>query len=157
GGDARVDVVLDGVLLGGQAEGVPAHGVQHVVAAHAAVAGEDVGGGVAFRVADVQAGAAGVGGNVEDVELRLAGGVRRWEGLVLFPELLPARFDDLGVEPWHCLHVREKGWVRTLYDACGSLYGPRQSVYRSPPAWRLSTRRATRGWGSGRRGDDGVR
>ncbi len=64
---------LDGVLLGGQAEGIPAHRMQHVEAAHPLVAGEDVGGGVAFRVADVQARAARVGEHVEDVELRLRG------------------------------------------------------------------------------------
>ena len=37
------------------------------------VAGEDVGGGVALGMADVQAGAAGIGEHVEDVELRLVG------------------------------------------------------------------------------------
>ena len=56
--DGRVRARLDRVLLGGQAERVPAHRVQHVEAAHALVAREDVGRGVAFRVADVQAGAA---------------------------------------------------------------------------------------------------
>ena len=64
---------LDGVLLGGQAEGVPAHGVEDVEAAHALVAGEDVGGGVALRMADVQARAAGVGEHVEDVVFRARG------------------------------------------------------------------------------------
>ena len=39
---------FDGVLLGGQTESVPAHWVHDVVAAHPAIAGEDVGGGVAF-------------------------------------------------------------------------------------------------------------
>ena len=95
-GEARMRAGLDGVLLGGQAEGVPAHRVQHVEAAHALVAGQDVGGGVAFGMADVQAGAAGIGEHVEDVELRLVGDVGRAEGLVLSPELLPARLDDLG-------------------------------------------------------------
>ena len=38
GGDRRVDPGLDRVLLGGQAERVPAGGVQHVEAAHALVA-----------------------------------------------------------------------------------------------------------------------
>ena len=85
GGDARVRAGLDGVLLGGQAEGVPAHRVQHVEAAHPLVAGQDVGGGVALGMADVQAGAAGVGEHVEDVVLRLVGDVRRAEGPVLQP------------------------------------------------------------------------
>ncbi len=68
-----MDAVLDGVLLGRQAEGVVAHRVQDVVALHATVAADDVGGGVALRVADVQARAAGVGEHVQDVELGLAG------------------------------------------------------------------------------------
>jgi hypothetical protein len=33
-GDTRVSARVDGVLLGGQAEGVPAHGVEHVIAQH---------------------------------------------------------------------------------------------------------------------------
>ena len=67
---------LDGVLLGGQAVGVPAHRVQDVEAVHPLEAGQDVGGGVPFGVADVQPGPAGVGEHVEDVVLRLARGCR---------------------------------------------------------------------------------
>ena len=37
--------------LGRQAKGVPAHGMQHVEPAHPLVAGDDVGGGVALRMA----------------------------------------------------------------------------------------------------------
>ena len=113
-GDARVRAGLDGVLLGGQAEGVPAHRVQDVEAAHALVAGQDVGGGVAFGMADVQAGAAGVGEHVEDVELRLVrtGPVRRAEGLVRLPELLPARLDRRGVvsSAWSAACVGRGKW-----------------------------------------------
>ena len=99
GGDPRgACPVWIGVLLGGQAEGVPAHRVQDVEPAHPLVAAEDVGGGVALGVADVQARAAGVGEHVEDVELGLAGtksGVRK----VLFslPVGLPLRLDPLGM------------------------------------------------------------
>ena len=49
GGLARVGAGLDRVLLGGQAEGVPAHRVQHVEAAHALVARDRVGADVALR------------------------------------------------------------------------------------------------------------
>ena len=55
GGHPRVLPGLDGVLLGGQAEGVVAHRVQHVVAVHPAEPAGDVGAQVAQRVADVQA------------------------------------------------------------------------------------------------------
>ena len=60
---------LDGVLLGGQAEGVPADRMQDVVAERAAIAGQNVRGGVAFRVPDMQPRAGRVGEHVEDVEL----------------------------------------------------------------------------------------
>ncbi len=56
GGDPRVLAGLDGVLLGGQAEGVVADGVDDVVPLHAQEAPEHVGADVAERVADVEAG-----------------------------------------------------------------------------------------------------
>ncbi len=60
---------VDGVLLGGQSERIPAHRVQHVEAAHPLVTAINVRGRVAFGMADVEAGAAGVGEHIEDVEL----------------------------------------------------------------------------------------
>ena len=65
GGDARVLASGDGVLLGGQAEGVVAHRVQDVPASHPGETGDDVGGDVAQRVAHVQALAGGVGEHVQ--------------------------------------------------------------------------------------------
>ena len=100
--DARVFTGLDGVLLGGQAEGIPAHRVQHVEAAHPLVTRQDVGGGVAFGVAHMQTAPAGVWEHVEDVVLRLAATVvRRAEGLVLFPIVLPLGFDVGGLVTRH--------------------------------------------------------
>ena len=116
GGGAGVRAGLDGVLLGRQAEGVPAHRVQHVEAAHPPVAGQDVGGGVALRVADVQAGPAGVREHVEDVELRLVRQVRRAEGLVLQPVFLPARLDRLGVVTRHDA-IRLRGWSANIRES----------------------------------------
>ncbi len=72
---AGMAVVLDGVLLGRQAEGVPPHGMQHVEAAHALIARDDVGGGVVLDVSHVKPGAAGVGEHVEQVALGHAAGV----------------------------------------------------------------------------------
>jgi hypothetical protein len=60
-GDGGMRARLDRVLLGRQAEGVPAHRVQHVEAAHALVARDDVGGGVALGMAHVQAAPEGYG------------------------------------------------------------------------------------------------
>ena len=96
GGDTRMGVVLDGVLLGRETEGVPAHGMQHVDAGHAQVARDDVGGGVAFGVANVEASAAGVGEHVQDVGLGHlvgVGGIEGSEGLVGQPMFLPLALD----------------------------------------------------------------
>src|SRR5262249_12557455 len=54
-------------------------------------------------VADVQAGRAGVGEHVEDVELRLVGRIRGAEGLVLQPVFLPPRLDGFRVVTRHGL------------------------------------------------------
>ena len=95
GGDRRMLAGLDRVLLRGQAEGVPAHRVENVVALAAFGAADDVGGGVALGVADMEAGTGGVGEHVEDEELR-AGGIevriariRGAEGLLGIPAGLP--------------------------------------------------------------------
>src|SRR5262245_19789206 len=84
---------LDRVLLGRQAERVPAHRVQHVVAAHAPGARHDVGGGVPLGMADVQTDAGRVGEHVEDVALGPAAPARGAECPVLAPVALPAGLD----------------------------------------------------------------
>ncbi|RPK43838.1 hypothetical protein EES40_16160 [Streptomyces sp. ADI93-02] len=103
GGGPRVRARLHGVLLGGQAEGVEAQGVQDVVPGHPLVAGVDVGGDVAQRVTDMQAGPRGVREHVHDELLRLGGQLRvacqvtgRIRCLVRplgVPEVLPACLD----------------------------------------------------------------
>ena len=52
GGSLRV--VLDGGVLGGQAKGIEADGVQHVIAAHAGLTGHGIADSVVARVAHVQ-------------------------------------------------------------------------------------------------------
>lgn len=52
--DARMLAGLDRILLGRQAEGVIAHGVQHVLALHTMVAADHIGGKVAQRVTHMQ-------------------------------------------------------------------------------------------------------
>ena len=89
-GDGGMRPRLDGILLGRQAKRVPSHRMEHVETLHALVAAQDVGGGVAFRMADVEARPAGVREHVETVELWLAFRVvRRLERLVFQPVLLP--------------------------------------------------------------------
>ena len=83
---------LDGVVLGGKAEGVESHRMKHVVAAHPVEAREYVGGGVALRVADMESGTRRVGEHVEDVQppvLRVGGVLGDVEGVMLLPVSLP--------------------------------------------------------------------
>ena len=98
-GGSRVLAGFDGELFGRQAKGVPAHGVQDIEPAHAVEAGEDVGGCVAFDMADMQAVAAGVGEHIEDVVFRFRGveagvaGIGGAEGTGREPIALPAGFE----------------------------------------------------------------
>ncbi len=94
GRQRRVRARLDRVLLGGQAEGIPAKRVQHIEPFHPLVAGDDIAGGVAFRMPDVQTLAARIGEHVQHVVLRPGRiAVLGPEGLVLLPELLPLLLD----------------------------------------------------------------
>ena len=65
----RVDVALDGGVLGGQTEGIEAHREQDVVALHAHEAGAGVRRGHGVPVADVEV-ARGVGQHRQRVVLR---------------------------------------------------------------------------------------
>jgi len=99
--DPRVLVFADRGALGRQAEGVPAHRVEHVVALHPLLASDHVGRRVALGMADVEPRPGRVGEHVEDVVLRPAAKalrvVRGAESLVFVPDPLPLRFDGGGV------------------------------------------------------------
>ena len=108
GGDVLVgpllgmDLLLHRGVLGRQAEGVPAHGMQHVEAAGALVAGDHVALGVVAHVAHVDA-PRRIGEHLEHVvfgpRLIHAGA----EGLALLPGLLPLGlgFAEV-VARWRC-------------------------------------------------------
>ena len=98
---ARMRAGFLGVLFGGQAEGIPAHRVHHGRAAHSLEAADDVGGGVALGMPDVQPLAARIREHVQDVQFAAFGEHGAGESPVLFPELLPFRLDDGGVVAWH--------------------------------------------------------
>ena len=98
-----MDAGLDGVLFGGEAEGVEAHWVQDVESMGPLIPADDIGGDEAQRVPDVQPDAAGVGEHIEHVKLRPPGvegvvaGVGRVEGFLLGPSGLPLVFDSVEV------------------------------------------------------------
>ena len=93
GHHSRMDMVLDGVVLRGQAEGVEANGEQHVVALHPLFAGDDVHGREGAGMAHMQALTGGIGELDESVELGALvagdGGI----GLGFFPIGLPFLFN----------------------------------------------------------------
>ncbi len=103
GGDRRVHAQLDGVVLGRQAEGVPAHRVQDVVAAHSVETRDRVGGHVVAAVADREAVARRVREEVETVELGLVRDVGRKVSVTLAPDGLPALLDLVGVVAFHAV------------------------------------------------------
>ena len=83
------------ILLGWQSERIPAHGMQHVKAAHPFIAGHDVRGGVPFQMPDMQARPGGIWKHVEAVELGLGGSSMALNGRCCFPIGLPLRFKGL--------------------------------------------------------------
>src|SRR5262249_42675941 len=81
---------------------------QYVVTAHPSIARQDIRRGVAFRMPDMQAGAAGVREHVEDVKLAFPRHLPSFEGLVVLPVALPTRFNGFRM-------------VRRHRYSCGSL------------------------------------
>ena len=89
GGLFRMLSCLDGVLLGRKAEGIVAHGMQYVEALQPRVAGEDIAGDIAQRMAHMQARTTGVREHVQHVIFGFVGIYTGTVGLVLGPPLLP--------------------------------------------------------------------
>ena len=89
-------VVLDGGVLSRQAEGVEAHGMQDVEAAHAGLTSHGVADGVVARMAHVEV-ARGVREHLKDVLLGLGGILIGLEEVLVGPSLLPLGLDGGGV------------------------------------------------------------
>ena len=90
--DVRMLPGFDRVLFGGQTERIPAHRMQHVETAQPFVARDDVGGGVTFRMADMQSRAARIREHVEHIKFRFRrieiffAGIRSVKGAPFFPD-----------------------------------------------------------------------
>ena len=97
GDDFGVDVVLQGVVLGGQAESVPAHRVEHVITVLAALAAHDIQRSVAAGMADVQSRARGIRELHQCIELGLFVVDLDMEGLFVLPHLLPLGLHGLEI------------------------------------------------------------
>ncbi len=91
-----MDLALRCGVLGRQAEGVPAHRMQHVHAHRALVARHHVAHGVVAHVAHMDA-PRRIGEHLQHVVFRPRVGVRRGEDSALVPDFLPARLGVAGV------------------------------------------------------------
>ena len=81
---------LNCVLLSRESKGVPAHRMQHIKTPHALITAENICGGIAFGMTDMQACAAGIGKHVEAIELGLCRvKVIDLERLLRLPVVLP--------------------------------------------------------------------
>ncbi len=94
---ARMDPLVDGLVLGGQAKGIPAHRVEHGIALHPVVAADDVGGHIVAAVPHAQAGARRIGKEVKAVEGRAAIRFRRAVEAGVGPPLLPFGLDGMWI------------------------------------------------------------
>ncbi len=94
---ARIAAFFQRGVFGRQSEGVPAHRMQNVVAAHPHVARQRIADRVIAHVAHVQL-AARIRQHLEHVVLRLIGSVRYVERRVVRPTLVPLGLDFFGVE-----------------------------------------------------------
>ena len=115
-----VDVVLNGVVLCGQAEGVIADGEQDVVALHPLLPADDVHGGEGPGVAHVEPLAGGIGelDQAEELLPSLVPG-DGGEGLLLQPLLLPL-FLNAGKIVFHILLlIPVNGFLCSIYFCRG--------------------------------------
>ena len=116
--------VSPGAVLSGQTEGVPAHGVQHVKAAHAHLAGDYVRGDIVMAVTDGETVTRRIREEVEAIEgLAAVLAVFSLVKLGLAPPLLPFLLELLGLVVLWDLLLFHRGDSR--HGLCFS------SIYRS--------------------------
>ncbi len=108
-----VDALFHRRVLGGHAEGVPAHRMQHFVALHLAEPGQHVAHGVIADMADVDA-PAGIGEHLQHVALGLAAGGIRLETAGFIPGALPAPVGDGRIEIFRCSYPAPSEVYRTV-------------------------------------------
>jgi hypothetical protein len=92
GPDGRMDAVLDGGVLGGKTEGVPAHRMQHVEAAHPLVPGQEISDRIHADMAHMDA-PRRVRKHLEAIEFWTGGILDGTELLSVLPDLLPLGLD----------------------------------------------------------------
>ena len=91
----RMDVVLDGEVLGRQAKRIPAHRIKHVIALHTLFARNDIERRVRARMAYMQALARRIRELYQRIELRLCKIIRGDKAFLFVPDPLPFCLDSL--------------------------------------------------------------
>ena len=141
-------LVLDGIIFRGQAEGVPADGEQHVVALHAALAADNVHGGIGPGMAHMQPRPGGIRELDQPIKLGLAVIRFRLKGMGLRPDFLPLLFNGCGVvillvhgrflllDPKkRFAFLQRRNAVSRYHFACPGRPGPPSAVlYRAHPS-----------------------
>ena len=102
---ARADALVARGILGRQAEGIPAHRMQHIIALGAAEAGDDIAHGVVADMAHMDA-PRRIGEHLQHIAFGLVGMGRRGEQGARVPFRLPVFFGFLGVVTRHCVSPR---------------------------------------------------
>ena len=90
----RMDVVLDGKVLGRQAERIPSHRVQHVIALHTLFTRHNVKRSIGARMAYMQALTGRIREFDQRIKLFLFAAVFRLEAMCLIPDVLPLLFNQ---------------------------------------------------------------
>ena len=88
-------MVLDGVIFRGQAKGIPAYGIQHIVSLEPALSRHHVQRGIGAGMAHMQSLSRGIGELNESVIFGLVRTVYRMENAGLLPLFLPLRLHGL--------------------------------------------------------------
>jgi hypothetical protein len=91
-----MNTAIDGGVFGGQAKGIPPHGVQHPVALHSPYPRNHIGDGVVADMAHVQV-PGRIGKHRQSIKFRLIGIFYGPIKLLLVPGLLPLGFNFCGV------------------------------------------------------------
>ena len=101
--DSGMDVILDGIVLRRQAEGVIAHGEQHVHAAHSLLPGNDVHSRVGSGMTHMETGAGGIRELHQAKEFGLVAAIDGSIELLFLPDFLPFFFNlcKFVVHFWH--------------------------------------------------------
>jgi len=97
GDDLRVDMSFHGVVFRRQAEGVPAHRVEDIIALQPLFAGDDIHCRIAARMADVQALPGGIGKLHQPVELGQGEVLLGGKGVLIRPLFLPLGLNGLEI------------------------------------------------------------